>query len=132
MLLDCGCQNDPKLMKQGFCKSKTDPYLFVYIEQEIRLLVYINNLVTIALRSSDLDWFYIQLSSYFNTKDLGEIRKILRVQITQNQEKSTIELNQEQYLEKILNKFSFLNIVQSKLIPMNRYYNLRPLTKGNY
>ena len=58
-------------------------------------MVYVNNLAIAALKSSDLDWFYIQLRSCFNAKDLGEIRKILGVQVTRNQEKSTIELDQE-------------------------------------
>src|SRR6266536_5105483 len=100
-----------ELTKWGFQQSKADPCLFVHIEHEIRLLVYIEDLAAVALKSSDLDWFYKQLSAYFNTKDLGEIRKILRVRVTRNQEKGTIELDQEQDLEKVLNKFSFLNAV---------------------
>jgi len=63
------------------------------VEREIRLLVYVDNLAAIALKSSDLDWFYKQLSACFNTKDLGEIRKILGVQVTRNREKETIELD---------------------------------------
>ncbi len=63
------------------------------MEREIRLLVYVNDLAAIAPKSSDLDWFYKQLSACFNTKDLGEIRKILRVRVTRNWEKGTIELD---------------------------------------
>jgi hypothetical protein len=94
------------------------------VEQEIRLLVYVNDLVATALKHSNLDWFYTQLYTRFNAKDLGDIKKILRVRITRNQEQGTIELDQEQYLEKVLNKFGFLNLVQSEPTLIDRYYNL--------
>src|SRR6266487_3907945 len=120
-----------ELTKWGFQQSKADPCLFVHVEHEIRLLVYVDDLAAIAPKSSDLDWFYKQLSACFNIKDLGEIRKILGVRVTRNQEKGTIELDQEQYLEKVLNKFGFLNAVQSKPTPMDSYYDLRPVTKDD-
>ncbi len=31
----------------------------------------------------------------------------------------------------MLNKFSFLNVVQSELIPMDSYHDLRPVTKDD-
>ena len=71
-------------MKWGFVQSKADPCLFVYIEREIRLFVYIDDLVATVPKCSDLDQFYTQFDICFNTKDLGEIKKIFRVQITKN------------------------------------------------
>ena len=120
-----------ELTKWGFCQSKADPYLFVHVDRQIRLLVYVDDLAAAAPKSSDLDWFYTQLSARFNTKDLGDIRKILGVRITRNRKKGTVELDQEQYLEKVLNKFGFPNAVQSELTPIDGYYDLRPSTEGD-
>ena len=62
--------------------------MFVHVEQEIRLLVYVDDLVAIAPKRSDLDWFYTQLYTRFNAKDLGDIKKILRVRITRTENRA--------------------------------------------
>jgi hypothetical protein len=44
-----------ELLKIGFQQNKEDPCLYVYIQKEIRLFVYINDLAAAAPEARDLD-----------------------------------------------------------------------------
>ena len=116
-----------ELLKMGFNQSRADPCLFVHVEREIRLLVYVDDLAAAAPDATQLDWFYDKLSTRFKTKNLGEISKILGVRVTRDRIKRTVELDQEQYLDKTLTKFGFPKAVSREVnIPMAGYDNLRP------
>ena len=120
-----------ELTKWGFHQSKADPCLFVHPERGIRLLVYVDDLAAAAPRNSDLDWFYAQLSARFNAKDLKEIQKILGVRVTRDRKAGTVELDQEQYLDKVLTKFGFPHAVHKATnisTPIDGYNDLRPAT----
>ena len=121
-----------ELLKMGFNQSGADPCLFVHVERQIRLLVYVDDLAAAALHATDLDWFFSKLSARFNAKNLGEISKILGVRVTRDRSKRTIELDQEQYLEKVLTKFGFPKAVHHDIpTPMDGYNDLRPATSND-
>jgi hypothetical protein len=121
-----------ELLKMGFNQSRADPCLFVHVERQIRLLVYVDDLAAAALHATDLDWFFSKLSARFNAKNLGEISKILGVRVTRDRSKRTIELDQEQYLEKVLTKFGFPKAVHHDIpTPMDGYNDLRPATSND-
>jgi len=67
------------------------------------------------------------LSQRFNTKNLGEMNKILGIRITRDRKHGTIDLDQEQYLRTKLDKFG---IAQKKYKPkailVADYEALRP------
>jgi len=44
-----------ELLNWGFAQSKADLCLFVYMEKQIQLLVYINNLAAATLKARVLD-----------------------------------------------------------------------------
>jgi hypothetical protein len=121
-----------ELTKWGFHQSKADPCLFVHPERGIRLLVYVDDLAAAAPKNADLDWFYKKLDARFNAKELGEIQKILGVGVTRNRGMGTVELDQEQYLEKVLTKFGFPHAVHKASnisTPIDGYNDLRPATQ---
>src|SRR5438045_3146716 len=72
------------LISIGFQQSLTDPCLYVHAKRGIMLLLYVDDIAAASKHGPELDWFYSQLSTRFNTKDLGEIQKILGVRFTQN------------------------------------------------
>ena len=116
-----------ELLAWGFHQSKADPCLFVHLERGIRLLVYVDDIAAAAPRRADLDWFYSKLSKRFNAKNLVEISKILGVRVTRDRTARTIELDQEQYLDKSLTKFGYaVPSHKEVLIPMDGYSDLRP------
>jgi hypothetical protein len=44
-----------ELLKMGFNQSRADPCLFVHVEREIRLLVYVDDLAAAAPDATQLD-----------------------------------------------------------------------------
>lgn len=116
-----------ELLNWGFAQSKADPCLFVHTEKQIRLLVYVDDLAAAAPEARVLDWFYNKLNSRFNTKALGDVSKMLGIRVTRNRTSRTLELDQEQYLDKVLRKFGFANAVSKPITtPMDGYDDLKP------
>src|SRR5204863_8784979 len=95
------------LISIGFQQSLTDPCLYVNTKRGIILLLYVDDILAASKHSQELDWFYSQLSARFNTKDLGEIQKILGIQVTQNRQNRELFIDQEQYLQAVLNRLGF-------------------------
>jgi hypothetical protein len=94
------CKNE--LKKLGFAQSLADPCLFTHAQRGITLLVYVDDIAAAAKDNADLVWFFDNFRQRFNTKDLGEISKILGMRITRNRRTRELFIDQEEYLEKIL------------------------------
>ncbi|CAM8990218.1 unnamed protein product [Rhodiola kirilowii] len=63
------------------------------------------------------------LSSSFEMKDLGPVKKILGMQILRNMEQGTLFLNQQGYIEKVLTKFGMGN-AKTVLTPISQHFKL--------
>jgi hypothetical protein len=121
-----------ELLKMGFIQSKADPCLFVHPPRGIRLLVYVDDLAAAAHDVAELHWFFNNLDNRFNAKDLGEMDKILGVRITRDRKKRTIQLDQEQYLDKVLTKFGIPNARAKEVsTPIDSYDDLRPAEEND-
>ena len=113
----------------GFRQSLADPCLFVHEARKIQLLVYVDDIAAAAETKKQLTWFNDQLFSRFNAKNLGEISKLLGVRVTRDRKTRSIYLDQEQYLEKTLQKFGIPKAkYKAKTIPAADYNLLRPAT----
>ena len=53
-------------------------------------------------KQAEIDKLKIQLNQEFKMKDLGEVNKILRMEINRDRVKGKLCLTQKQYLKKIL------------------------------
>jgi hypothetical protein len=56
-------------------------------------MVYVDDIVTAAKSTDELDWFYEKLSKRFKAKNLGEIHKILGVRVARDRKNRTIYLD---------------------------------------
>jgi len=83
--------------------------LFTNNNKSIQLLLYIDNIVVGTKHQSEVDWFAKSLSKRFNTKNLEEIKKILGTRVTQDRRNWVIEIDQEEYLKSILDRFGITN-----------------------
>ena len=92
------------LLEIGFEQSLADPCLFVHKKGGITLLVYVDDMAAAAKKKAELDWFFRSMKERFNIKDLGEIEKILGMRVTRNRRTRELFLDQEQYLEKVLQR----------------------------
>jgi Reverse transcriptase (RNA-dependent DNA polymerase) len=119
------------LKQLGFRQSLADPCLFTHPEKGITLLVYVDDIAAAAKDTTALHWFYDNFRKRFNTKDLGEISKLLGMRITRNRDKRELFVDQEQYLEKILNRIGLplrsSSICKPRTTPVSgKYEKLEP------
>lgn len=125
------CKNE--LKRLGFKQSLADPCLFTHSEKGITLLVYVDDIAAAAKTNAALSWFYSEFRKRFNTKDLGEISKILGMRITRNRSQRELFIDQEQYLEKVLDRIGLPTKSSSTCKPRTtpvsgRYEKLEPAT----
>ena len=117
------------LIEIGFTQSLADPCLFTHKGRGISLLVYVDDIAAAAKLTSDLAWFDKTLSARFNSKNLGEIGKILGVRVTRDKVNKAIYLDQQQYLERVLDKYGITSAkYKPKKIPAADYEHLKPAT----
>lgn len=113
----------------GFRQSLADPCLLIHDERKMLLLVYVDDIPVAAQsgQTEDIIWFKNVISKAFKIKDLGEMKKILGVQVTRDRRHRTLRLDQSHYLRETLRS---LGIEQDKsrpsMLPMNGYDALRP------
>ncbi|KAI0999804.1 hypothetical protein K3495_g8395 [Podosphaera aphanis] len=118
-----------EMKKWGFNQSSADPCLFVQKEHGITALVYVYDIAVAAKSNKELIWFKLKICQRFTAEDLGEIEKILGIPITRNRKRRTLWLDQQQYLEKILNQFGMKDAKHKPVsTPCENYENIRPLT----
>ena len=67
--------------------------MFVYSENSVRLLIYVDNIIVAVKKQGELKWFYKKLLKRFSTKNLGEINKILSARVTQNKKNRTLKID---------------------------------------
>ncbi|KAI0993939.1 hypothetical protein K3495_g14245 [Podosphaera aphanis] len=114
------------LLRWGFVQSLADPCVFTH-KNDIILLVYVDDIVAAAPKTSLLDWLFRNLSGRFNAKNLGEIKKVLGVRVTRDREDKTIYLDQEQYITGVLDRFGITEAQnKKKIIPAADCEMLRP------
>lgn len=118
-----------ELLKWGFIQSKAEPCMYTHPDRHLIIMVYVDDIIAAASKTSDLDWFYSTIKKRFDTKNMGEIRKVLGIRVTRDRTNRIIELDQEDYLEKVLNKEGFKQS-KSKPIstPIDGYEDIRPAT----
>jgi Reverse transcriptase (RNA-dependent DNA polymerase) len=71
----------------------------------IVISIYVDDLLLFSNNESKKVWLKNQLSERFAMKYLGEARNILGVRITQDKKNKKVYLDQEDYIEMVLNKF---------------------------
>ena len=99
MLDDFGIRQLPSSLKRiGFNSTNADTFIltFKWEGEVIIVRVYIDNL-TLGSRSLEaLEWLNNKLMREFNMKDLGEVKKIIGWEITQ--EKGILKIDQKRYI----------------------------------
>ena len=63
---------------------------------------------------------------------MGEAKKVLGMRVTRDRKNRTLYLDQEEYIDRVLNQYGFTHEKhQSVRIPVSDYNNLRPIKEGN-
>jgi hypothetical protein len=115
-----------------FVHSLADPCLYTCKERSIMLHIYVDDIIAASRDVVQIEWFYNQLSSRLNTKNLGEISNILGIRIIRDRKSCTLTIDQEKYLDAMLNKFRITHTqYHSKKIPIADYNYLRPVNNDD-
>jgi hypothetical protein len=97
------------LLENGFVQSSYDRTLFMRgMESEdtlVIVLVYVDDLVIVTADDAARGWFMHLLQKEYKVKDLGDLRNILGINVTWNDAKNCLFLNQSYYIETKLKEF---------------------------
>jgi transposase InsO family protein len=106
--------------EQGYRKTTSDHCVFVQKFPDgdfIILLLYVDDMLIVGMNSLRIDRLKKQLSQSFAMKDLGPAKQILGVRIQRSRKDKKLFISQEQYIEKVLERFNMNNakVVSSPL-----------------
>jgi hypothetical protein len=95
----------------GFCRSLYDTAIYVKGKGDDRIIisVYVDDLLIVSKNLNSVEAVKTKLKQEFEMSDFGEASSILGIQITRNLEQGWLELDQNRYVEVILEKFGMTN-----------------------
>ncbi|GBE78927.1 predicted protein [Sparassis crispa] len=108
------------LTKMGFTRLQSDRSIYVYIREDVRIIVpvFIDDMTLASKSKKALDDTVKELKSYFKLRDLGSTQFLLGIDIKRDRAKHTISLSQRQYIVDMLERYG-LSDCKSVSTPMN-------------
>jgi hypothetical protein len=100
-----------ELLGMGFVESDADPSLFVlhYKDRSVYVLVYVDDLLVAAKNLSDVEHVKQMLFGSFDSRDLGEAKYFLGMEIERDREAGSLKLSQKKYTQDVLLRFGVEN-----------------------
>ncbi|KAL0537750.1 hypothetical protein IC582_026735 [Cucumis melo] len=123
------------ILKQGFHRNSYDACVYWKQSQKgtyIYLLLYVDDMILVSKDYAEICELKKQLSNEFEMKDLGELKRILGMDVKRDKEKGLLTISQESYVIKLLEKY---NMSGSKAVstPLASHFRLSssqcPVTK---
>jgi hypothetical protein len=105
------------LKKLEFKRIESNHKIFISLNTEIIVIVYVNNLLLFELDMKDIRFIQNELNSRFQMTDLKELSHYLKIKIIINSDRDVIILRQHIYIKKILTKFEMIdcNLVSTSM-----------------
>jgi hypothetical protein len=97
------------MMKIGFKKVRSEPCVYVFERNGVRVVVpsYVDDLHILSKSKDNIDHVKKELANYFQLRDLGPTKWFLGIHITRDRPNRTLSLSQHQYCEDMLKEFNF-------------------------
>lgn len=113
------------MSKSGFHRSEKDQccYFKKYTDSYVFLLLYVDDMLIAGSRMKEINSLTASLSSEFEMKDLGAVKQILGMRISRDRSAGTLNLSQEQYVEKVLARFR-VNDAKPRTTPLANHIKL--------
>ena len=98
---------DHHLAKIGFCSLKSDPCVDVYEDENgsAILTLYVDNVLLLGANKQLLDKLKKQLMDRFEMTEIGDVSRVLGMNVTRDREERTITINQKDYTEDIVQRY---------------------------
>jgi hypothetical protein len=96
------------MQRHGYSKCNANHccYFKKFESSYIILLLYVDDMLVVGSDMDEIQKLKKQLSSEFDMKDLGATKQILGMRINKDKQMSTLQLSQEEYIDRILKRFS--------------------------
>jgi len=91
----------------------------------IYLLLYVDDMLIASKSRSAIDKLKKDLSSEFEMKDLGEAKNVLGMEIERDQRSDKVSLTQNEYLQKVLQRFNIDGDTKSVSTPLAPHFKLK-------
>ena len=90
----------------GFRPAEADPNLFIQkgVDGMVYILLYVDDMLTIS-RRGDIDAVKAEIAGKWKSKDLGPATTFVGFQIRRDRSARTIDIHQEVYTNKLLDRF---------------------------
>ena len=95
------------LLEQGFTVMKTDSALYIKGADKVKQIIslYVDDLLIFSKDISAIRTIKASISAMFKVTDFGEVDTILGIKVTRNWEDGTLQMGQELYAQRILDRF---------------------------
>lgn len=112
----------------GFAPLDSD--LSVYVKEDTIIAIYVDDLLIVSPKTSNVLAVKSALSKQFSMTDLGECNYYLGMTIRRDRANRAISLGQRAYVEKVLKDHDLWSNVKTAAVPMNPGIRLVPAASG--
>lgn len=122
---------DDCLTKSGYVRSNLEPCLYIKNKNNCQTIValYVDDFFIFSNDTKETNCLKEMLKSNFKLKDLGQIRQCLGMRVNYDKERGTLTLDQERYVEQLLQKFKMTEC-KTACTPMEHKLNLDKIDKN--
>src|ERR1035438_2098598 len=89
-------------MSIGFIRMNADHFVYINTTMSVIIAMWVNDLMNFAKDKVTINNVKSKLNESFNMKDLGELEYFLGIRMNRDRTKNMIKIDQESYVEKIL------------------------------
>lgn len=117
---------DKFMSEQGYTRCHFDHCVYLKNQNDstyIILLLYVDDMLVAGFNMQEINVLKRKLENSFAMKDLGAAKQILGMRITRDRKNHKLTLCQNEYIEKVLERFNMLN-AKPMSIPFARHFKL--------
>jgi hypothetical protein len=107
------------LEELGLYPIFADTCIFVSKDQSLIVGLYVDDMVIIAKDIQSIQGFKAGIAKRWEIKDLGEVKKILGLEITRDRAKRAIKISQTAYADDLIAEYGLTNAREAKTPPAN-------------
>lgn len=99
------------LCEEGYKKSYIEPCVFTKMNDDVKIVIalYVDDFFVFSNNQEETDKLISLLSSKFKIKNLGQVQQCLGMRVKIDKQSNVITLDQEKYVDQLLEKFNMLN-----------------------
>ena len=115
------------MIGQNYTRSSFDHCVYFHKLQDesfIYLILYVDDMLIASRNKGEICKLKAQLSKEFEMKDLGEVKKILGMEIARDRQRGTLCLTQKQFMKKVLQRFGMSKKTKPVSTPLAPHFKL--------